>query len=54
MKEIQYTVKCNMCEWYGNEEDLLFVQDDDDCFDACPHCETDGFLINLDDLVDDE
>lgn len=41
------TVKCIMCGWEGQEEDLVRGYDEDGAFDGCPNCKTDDFLIDL-------
>ena len=42
-------VKCNNCEWTGNEEDLILIKEtkSDDSFKACPNCKTDAYLQNI-------
>lgn len=40
-------VRCNMCMWEGNEEDLVLFEDEDGFGKGCPKCETDGYLINM-------
>ncbi len=40
-------VRCNMCMWEGNEEDLVLFEDEDGLWEGCPKCETDVYLINL-------
>lgn len=48
-------VRCNMCMWIGNEEDLELCYEDEETgengFNGCPNCMTDAGLI---DLIDDE
>lgn len=47
-----YIVKCNMCNWEGDEEELIIVEeiiDDDhrDFYRGCPNCETDAYLMDI-------
>lgn len=42
------TVLCNMCGWEGVEEDLEQFEDlSGEIFKGCPHCETDGYLMDI-------
>jgi len=41
------TVRCNMCMWEGEEEDLVMVKDEDGFGKGCPKCETDAYLMDL-------
>ena len=40
-------IRCNMCWWHGNEEDLIKGKDKEGNFDGCPKCMTDHYLMNL-------
>ena len=46
-KMLDTRVRCNMCMWEGNEEDLVLFEDEDGLWEGCPKCETDVYLINL-------
>jgi NAD-dependent SIR2 family protein deacetylase len=41
------TVKCNMCEWQGNEDDLVLFTDEDGMGKGCPDCKTDAYLMDI-------
>lgn len=45
------TVRCNNCEWHGEESDLEFVLEDERDLEtgmnACPNCKTDEYLTNI-------
>ena len=45
--EDEITVKCNMCGWRGEEEDLVMFEDEDGFGKGCPKCETDAYLMDL-------
>ena len=42
------TVRCNMCDWEGEEEDLILGEDEDGYFKGCPNCNTDYYLMDID------
>lgn len=44
------TVRCNNCGFHGVEDDLIQVMDsvDGEITKACPKCETDSYLMDLD------
>jgi hypothetical protein len=48
------TVRCNMCYWKGEEDDLEILEDGLDVIGdkvymkACPKCLTDDYLIDMD------
>ena len=44
------TVRCNKCMWKGEEEDLVMFEDEDGAGKGCPKCETDAYLMDLDEL----
>ena len=44
---IRLEVRCNMCMWKGEEEDLVRFEDEDGFGKGCPKCETDGYLIDV-------
>lgn len=39
-------VRCNWCEWIGEENDLIRGHDKNGDFDGCPICKTDAYLID--------
>ena len=43
-------INCMKCDWFGEEDDLLFVLEDKEDLEsglnACPNCKTDEYLIN--------
>ena len=41
------TVRCNKCMWEGEEEDLVMFEDEDGFGKGCPKCETDAYLMDL-------
>jgi hypothetical protein len=41
------TVRCNMCMWEEEEEDLALFKDEDGFGKGCPECKTDAYLIDL-------
>ena len=43
-------VRCNWCEWVGNENELIVIDE----VEYCPHCGTKGALMDLDDEEGDE
>lgn len=47
--EAQHLIRCNKCDWHGNESDLLRCDDasDGERADACPTCRTDHYLMDL-------
>ena len=48
-------VRCNMCEWIGDEEDLVLICETHketeylEYYNGCPNCLTDGYLMDLED-----
>ena len=42
-----YRVRCNKCMWEGEEEDLVMFEDEDGFGKGCPKCETDAYLIDV-------
>ena len=46
-KMLDTRVRCNMCTWEGNEEDLVLFEDEDGFGKGCPKCETDAYLMDL-------
>jgi hypothetical protein len=42
-------VRCNKCYWTGTEDELKSLIDEDGYFLACPNCETDSYLMDLED-----
>lgn len=38
-------VRCNMCMWEGDEEDLVMSKDEDGLSKGCPNCQTDHYLM---------
>lgn len=48
MKNIEEpSIRCNMCDWIGTEEDLIRLTDEEDTLDGCPKCKTDNYLMDL-------
>lgn len=53
-KVVDSTIKCNMCDWIGSEEELKTFTDlsdnnishDISYFTGCPNCTTDNYLMN--------
>ncbi len=43
-------IRCNMCWWHGNENDLIKGKDKDGSFDGCPNCKTDHYLTDLEEI----
>lgn len=41
------SVQCNKCMWQGREEDLLFIEDGENSFKACPNCKVDDYLADI-------
>ena len=41
-------VRCNMCFWVGEDEDLerYFDKEEQQYFDGCPECKTDHYLMD--------
>lgn len=39
------TVKCNYCDWIGNENQLILTEEDTE---LCPNCEKDGYIMDID------
>ncbi len=46
------TVRCNKCMWEGEEEDLVMYEDEDGFGKGCPKCETDAYLMDLEESVE--
>lgn len=44
-------IRCNKCYWKGEEEGLRQFTDDAGYFLGCPNCETDNYLMDIDDKV---
>lgn len=49
-----HDVKCNNCEWHGNDEDLILLQEppeegdiDREFYKGCPNCKTDAYLADI-------
>jgi hypothetical protein len=40
-------VKCNNCDFIGNEDDLEMFKDDGEYFKGCPNCKTDSCLMDV-------
>jgi hypothetical protein len=40
-------LKCNMCGWRGEEEDLVSFEDEDGFGKGCPTCENDHYLMDV-------
>ncbi len=45
-------VRCNKCMWKGEEEDLVMFEDEDGFGKGCPKCETDAYLMDLEEAVE--
>tara|TARA_B100001093_G_scaffold415112_1_gene405421 strand:+ start:3120 stop:3263 length:144 start_codon:yes stop_codon:yes gene_type:complete len=43
------TVRCNMCMWVGEDENLVRFKDEDGFGKGCPECKTDAYLMVGDD-----
>ena len=45
-------IRCMRCDFEGTEEDLVSILEEADysesCFDSCPNCKTDSYLIDHD------
>lgn len=39
-------VRCNNCDWYGDDEDLTQCNDSRGDFKGCPNCKTDAYLMD--------
>lgn len=44
---LYYKVRCNMCMFEGDEDDLVFINDDGEYVKSCPNCKTDWYLTEL-------
>lgn len=44
---MEYSVKCNNCDFKGHDEDLIISYEDGEPFRACPNCETDNYLSDV-------
>jgi len=51
---INFVVGCNKCMWEGEEEDLVMFEDEDGFGKGCPKCETDAYLMGLEDVTETE
>jgi len=45
-------VKCNMCEWVGEENQLTILmetpkEEDRNFFKGCPNCKVDDYLMDI-------
>lgn len=41
-------IRCNNCMTvFESDEDLKLMDDDGEYINACPHCETDSYLMDL-------
>ena len=45
---MKYAIRCNKCGWLGNDDDLKYINDENDSFDGCPNCNDDKDLMDLD------
>ena len=45
------TLRCNMCMWEGEEEDLVMFKDEDGFGKGCPICQTDHYLMDIENNV---
>lgn len=43
-------VRCNWCEWVGNENDLIVIDD----IEYCPNCGHSGMLMDIEDEENEE
>lgn len=41
------TVKCNNCDFKGQEDDLIIANDEGEYIKACPNCKTDWYLSDI-------
>jgi len=46
-------VWCHNCDTLYREDDLELMEDRDGFFKGCPHCKTDSYLQNFDELTED-
>ncbi len=53
IKFLSSTVKCNYCDWYGTDNDLIEIDEiehnDEYITQSCPICEVDDYLMDLSD-----
>lgn len=43
-------IRCNNCmSLFKDEDDLKIIEDDGEYINACPHCETDSYLMDVHD-----
>ena len=47
MSETKCRVKCNKCDWRGEEDDLEYFTDADGGSYGCPNCMTDENLMDI-------
>ena len=40
-------VKCNDCQFIGEEDDLEILKDNTEYFKGCPNCKTDSYLMDI-------
>ena len=40
-------VKCNDCQFIGDEDDLEILKDNTEYLKGCPNCKTDSYLMNI-------
>lgn len=43
-------VRCNWCEWTGDENELIIVNE----IEYCPHCGNKGMLMDIEDEESEE
>ena len=40
-------IKCNNCDWQGDENELKIIREQEEFFKGCPNCETDSYLSEI-------
>jgi hypothetical protein len=40
-------IKCNDCDFIGEEDDLEILKDNTEYFKACPNCKIDDYLMYI-------
>jgi Zn finger protein HypA/HybF involved in hydrogenase expression len=40
-------IKCNDCQFIGEEDDLKILKDNTEYFKGCPNCKTDSYLMDV-------
>lgn len=40
-------VKCNACQFIGEEDDLKILKENTEYFKGCPNCKTDAYLMDI-------